>query len=66
MLSFAREVKEKYFTSMPRIVSRYIRGYRTIKHGVRYIVNVRGVHGGTFLTFDEADKERRNILDTVF
>lgn len=63
MRSFAREVYEKDFTSMPRSISRYIQGYKTIKGNQRYIVNVRGIYGGTFVTFDEADKERRNILN---
>ena len=62
MRSFAREVPEKDFTSMPRMVSKFIQGYKTAKGQVRYIVLVRGLYGGTFATFDEADKERRNIL----
>lgn len=63
MRSFIRELKEKDFTSMPRTVSRYILGYKTAKGYPRYIVNVRGIYGGVFITFDEADRERRNILN---
>lgn len=61
-MSFAREKAEKDIGSTPKMVSRYISGYRTAKGVVRYRVNVKGILGGTFLTFEEAVKERTNIL----
>ena len=62
MRSFAREVSEKEFGYMPKTVSRYITGYLTFRNKVRYQVNVKGVFGGTFLTFEEADEKRRKML----
>lgn len=62
MRSFAREKEEKDIGTMAKTVSRYISGYRTIKGAVRYQVNVKGILGGTFLTFEEAVKERTKIL----
>ena len=62
MRSFARELSENEFGYMPKTVSRYISSYRTAKGSVRYQVNVKGILGGTFLTFEEAVKERTKIL----
>ena len=62
MRSFAREFSEKEFGYMPKTVSRYITGYLTCRNKVRYQVNVKGVFGGTFSTFEEAEKCRRKIL----
>lgn len=62
MKSFARELSENEFGYMPKKVSRYISGYRTAKGSVRYQVNVKGILGGTFLTFEEADEKRRKML----
>lgn len=61
MRSFKLEIKEDRFTSMPRIVSRYICGYKTAK-GIRYMVNVNGIYGGVFTSFKEADLKRKDIL----
>ena len=62
MRSFAREKAEKDIGSIAKTVSRYIYGYKTVKGAVRYRVNVKGILGGTFLTFEEAVKERTKIL----
>lgn len=62
MRSFARELSEKDFGYLPKTVSRYITGYLTCRNKVRYQVNVKGVFGGTFLTFEEADEKRRKML----
>lgn len=62
MRSFTRELSEKELGYMPKRVSRYIAGYLTCRNKVRYQVNIKGVFGGTFLTFEEADKKRREML----
>jgi hypothetical protein len=62
MRSFARELQEKEFGYMPKSVSRYITGYLTFRKKVRYQVKIKGIYGGTFLTFEEADECRKKML----
>ena len=61
--SFERELSEKDFGSVGKIVSRYIIGYKTCKGNVRYSVNVRGIYGGTFSSFEEAVEKRTEMLN---
>ena len=63
MKSFARELSEKEFGSVGKTVSRHIIGYKTCKGKVRYHVNVQGLYGGTFSSFEEAVEKRTEMLN---